>query len=30
VVAGTFAISFFILAMNWSFLARKLDGQDAV
>jgi acyl-phosphate glycerol 3-phosphate acyltransferase len=30
VVAGTFAISFFILAMNRRFLARKLDGRDAI
>ena len=30
VVAGTFATSFFILAMNWTFLARKLDGRDAI
>ena len=29
-VAGTFAISFFILAMNWELLARKLDGREAI
>jgi glycerol-3-phosphate acyltransferase PlsY len=29
-VAGTFAFSFFILAMNWNFLGRKLDGRDPV
>jgi acyl-phosphate glycerol 3-phosphate acyltransferase len=30
VVAGTFAVSLFVLAMNRSFLARKLDGRDAI
>jgi hypothetical protein len=30
VVAGTFAVSLFVMAMNRRFLARKLDGSDAV
>ena len=30
VVAGTFLTSLFVLAMNLRFLARKLDGRDAV
>ena len=28
VVAGTFATSLFVLAMNLRFLARKLDGSE--
>jgi glycerol-3-phosphate acyltransferase PlsY len=30
VVAGTFAVSLFVMAMNRNFLARKLDGRDPV
>lgn len=30
VVAGTFAVSLFVMAMNRKFLVRKLDGSDAV
>jgi acyl-phosphate glycerol 3-phosphate acyltransferase len=30
VVAGTFATSLFVMAMNLSFLARKLDGSEPV
>jgi hypothetical protein len=30
VVAGIFATSLFVLAMNLRFLARKLDGSEPV
>jgi len=30
VVAGTFAVSLFVMVMNRSFLARKLDGSEPV
>jgi hypothetical protein len=30
VLAGTFLTSFFVMGMNLRFLARKLDGRDAI